>query len=570
MKVCAIENDVRASNHSAHVIGCVDVSGNMNPEQNDDMDAVAASLVALYTAVSVFCLGHYIRMRRCSRPASSGNSPPASSPAIQSSVSALAWAFGVVHIFSVFVTYGFFADTLGPALLTKHCSVWTVWMQYVAGFSSWAAVLSAHLIGVAIIIVRCVRVTSARRRRAIYLLTAALVIAPMVAVGIVVEAVPNMFEVVHHGLECRTSVEIKFSIMAWLVALAVVFGVCARIVKHATVRAEFHRWQSDSLTHLVDAEIGIAKYALPTLAGCIFLNFTHLVNYAAGRFAFLALVLLMHSKSSWVLFAGHVLGNSGFFRCTWFRRRAEYHHMDGEDDYERGLDSDDELAAYIEMADMSGRDVIDESSGDASVDAVVTVVTENGSRLLDIASKRERVQAGGAEFDAFLDYLQSTMIASGRVHSIECSFNVPAGEGELVDTAILPLEEWCALYRDLVALAITHDDDDDDLSRRLEEILDAHVTGQSASLSALLKARCVGRLVDSLDESLDEDEIKMVESVVSFMRALMVDGFFDQWYYSTRDEEEERDDDVLLALADDGFIQDSGIRGGSAEDGDSD
>lgn len=591
MKFCAVDDDnshnYKNSSQSTpqQLLFCVDISGDMDPQNNDTMDAIAASMLCAYVLVSGFCLANYIRLRKCRRISrdedsaqthNDGDGRPAI--AIQTSVSVLAWFFGIVHLASVFVTYGFFSRTLGPLLLTKHCSIWTIWTQYVAGFSAWAAVLSAHLIGVAIIIVRCVRVISLRRRRMLYVATKAVVITPMIAVGVVSELVAGVFTVTHGGLECQTSTQLKIAIMSWLMALAIIFAVCARLVKRAVVRADFHALQSDSVAKLVDAEIGIAKYAMPILILCIFLNFTHLVAYAAGRFTFLVLILLMHAKSSWALFGSYFAEHfdAGNNVCGWLSRcccfvyhgTPEYHHMD----------DDGENFEPIEMSVVQRRDVVDEANCDEM--PATQEFTLPSPSLLKKNAEYGRIRRAGPEFDAFLDYVSSLSMQGDSVtieysHSNITSFRDSDDDDdddyyeEIVSiTNMFDLCSWCSGYKSLVELtkwngamsprAENHPQTHCGLLERTKSVLDANFLEMMREISGV---RCVQKLDEALcGNGAGEDLEGAIESVMVFMRVVMIDNFFDAWYAERCSTQEnaktKQEHDAIADLIDDGFMSD--------------
>jgi hypothetical protein len=361
---------------------------------------------------------------------------------------------------------------------------------------------------------------------------------PTVAVGIVCELMPDLFDVAHGGLECRTNIDVKIAVTSWMVAMASVFGVSAGIVRRFMARSEFHLMQLESVTNLVDAEIGIAKYAFPILLCCIFLNFTHLVNYSAGRSVFLALIMVMHTKSSWVLFAAYVFGNG----CA--RRNAEYHIREDDEDH----------VMSIEMQ------VINEEVG---------FDTRTARSLMDRNAVVERMQNGGAEFDDFLDYL-TRMCMDGEAHTIEASFESDEQDDgvRFVDTVNFTLSEWCSMYRDFVDTQKRCSDDgaeeeygvlQADTAGRVLNISERFIDGPQAELSAAMRIRCIEKLVRSARNDGAESDLRaMIESVVSFMRALMLDNFFEHWEERAEGEDEsERDADEqeeISALLEDGFI----------------
>jgi hypothetical protein len=224
-------------------------------------------------------------------------------------VAPVSWAVGTIHIVSVFVSYGFYADVLGPTILTPACSLWVFWLQYVLGFSAWVMILCMRLIGVAIITVTDFQENSPRRRLFFRLGCAVVILLPMVFIGSIAEATGSAFYPSDNGTDCNTEAAVKIVIFIWLVVICSVFIVCSIYVKRRSVLA------SDVAT-IVEVEMAIAKVSGPILVICSILNFSALVSYWWGRGLFLALIVVMHTWSCWHMYGNHV------FSYKWSRTRC--------------------------------------------------------------------------------------------------------------------------------------------------------------------------------------------------------------------------------------------------------
>lgn len=284
MRFCAgFVPDESRMNSTCATEFCLSFSKDKDPQQSEAVDWIAVALILTYFAFSSLAIAVYIHCWVVGRIAGAVNPVHAF----------FAWIFGIIHIFSVFVTYGFFSSEVGAALLLPACSLWSFWLQYVLGFFAWFSVLCTRLIGISIVTVRCVRVRTRRGRVLFAILMGFLILLPAIFIGALAEASGDAFELSKSGSTCNTSMAVKIALMVWLLLTSVFFTLCAIYVRRSSVLS--------ARDGVVDVEIRIALKAYPMLILCIALNFTHLVAYAAGRLAFLVAVILIHVICTWIM-----------------------------------------------------------------------------------------------------------------------------------------------------------------------------------------------------------------------------------------------------------------------------
>lgn len=540
MRIClGIEKDGDAPCSSHHCL-VMSTSRLQDPTNASDYVQLVLMILAILFNFSMLVVFGLLRLKKQVRVYTPAWLAPAS------------WTVGVIHIISVFVSYGFFSDSIGPAVLTPACSLWTFWLQYVLGFSAWIMFLCMRLVGVAITTISDFKIDSARRRFLFRLFCALGLLTPMVFIGSVAEATGSAFYVAPDGVDCRTAMLVKLCILVWLVAVCAFFIVCSIYVRRRSVLADMEL--------VVGVEMAIAKASAPILVICSLLNFSGLVSYWWGRAVFLMLVVLMHSWSCWLMAGRHVKQYDwsrvplcrSFSRLIWRRGRrrpeasgfARADYDDTEDDDVSSEEFSDGSALFDFGSSARARSVaecvLSPEGDDYDSDDAITTRTRVRHRMLNdsaafqtlvdfVLSSDKTVRKDkqvGSENGLYIDYVDidprdaasgggasSSSAAAGGFVEIDISDNSdeeasiyavsagdPHGMTEPPKTSHVSVVQWCACMRDVGNLCVrinNADISEEDAMPAVVRIIDDYIHDASSILSNKDKRAAVDRSLGS-------------------------------------------------------------------------
>lgn len=288
----------------------------VEPRKNLFLDWLTVSCMILFIFINFGSAFFFIKLKRSGRILSS----------VRYVYLILSIVSSVLHVVSIFMTYGFFWPDINNAITSHTCSLWSFWFQWFCGFSIWISILFLRIFTIAQTTVTQIRSESP----AVRIVQRCFVVLTLMGIILVIGILGEAFSSFYHreSGQCTTSMFIKMSILIWLIFVIVTLMVLSYIIKKKSMIQDN--------AHLLNIEIKIVRFAWPILFVDILLNFSGLTIYPLIRFIFILLIILMYLWSTIILYFNQVIAYY-FGHNPYVGAFLDYYEINSEVKYQRVL-----------------------------------------------------------------------------------------------------------------------------------------------------------------------------------------------------------------------------------------
>ena len=327
MKICFLqENSVSNETINDPSLNCVFLFSQVEPRQNLFIDWLTVSCMIVFIFINFFSAFFFIKLKRNGKILSS----------MRYSYLLLTIVSSVLHVVSIFMTYGFFWPDINNAITSHTCSLWSFWLQWFCGFSIWITILFLRIFTIAqTTITQIISENPAIRfvqRTAVVIVLIGLIL----IIGILGEAFSSFYK--KETGQCTASMFIKMSILIWLVTVIVLLMVMSYIIKKKSIIQDN--------AHLLNIELKIVRFAWPILLIDILLNFSGLTIYPLIRFLFITLIILMYLWATVILYANQILVYY-FGHNPYVGAFLDYYEINSDLKYQKLLNSSEHIDPAI-------------------------------------------------------------------------------------------------------------------------------------------------------------------------------------------------------------------------------